>query len=548
MSKAIPPNEPMPDPVEHDGLAQPLRFQEGIRLTVAATESATYSTDERWSRPAWRHGIKQLQKFLSRQSVRRKAAVFALGVIVPYIVLGRGLSFRELIIGFGALVLGLIVFSGERGIQYGFALWVLTLALGYRTIPITLDLHIHPSEILLWVLLACVCVHRQLVTTSRLTFPLWMWLMMPFWVLAWWPIALGNARWDQMLNEFRDFLLLVPLIIVATVALRQRDNWRRLLLALFVASTWIAVMGILEFWVSGISGLFPAFMTNPSAGKIEGFERAMFSFWGGPMATFICALALPFGIVAVRWWPATWQRTAIIGSSIAQGIAIYIAGYRSIWFFVMIEILLACLLSLKHQRVTIAAACLVVILGGYQFVPQAGHQRAFSGIEALQGRATDSSAKDRISRAQGAWDQMIASPLGNGWSASGWVHSDFLQVGANLGLLGGLIFLGGYLYTLARLFRRVLSEPRSAEQGDLGVSLLLAYISAGGILATQGVEVLPQLILPVWFVWVLVEVWLRQPATAYELGESPATVPISAAENSSAWWPAPFAGSQGVKQ
>jgi len=253
------------------------------------------------------------------------------------------------------------------------------------------------------------------------------------------------------------------------------------------------------------------------------------------------------GIVAVRWWPATWQRAAIIGSSIAQIIAIYIAGYRSIWLVMVVEILLACLLSLKRQRVTIAAACLVVIIGGYQFVPQAGHQRAFSGIEALRGRATDSSARDRINRAEGALNQMLVAPLGNGWSAAGWVHSDFIQVGANLGLLAGLIFFGGYLYTLARLFRRVLSEPRADGQGDFGVSLLLAYISAGGILATQGVEVLPQLVLPVWFVWVLVEVWLRQPANGLEFAEASASSQKSTRE-SNHWWPAPLAGSEGVKQ
>jgi len=244
--------------------------------------------------------------------------------------------------------------------------------------------------------------------------------------------------------------------------------------------------------------------------------------------------------VAVRWWPAGWQRTLIIASSVAQGIAIYIGGYRSIWFFVVIEILLACLLSLKRQRVTVAAVCLLVIIGGYQFVPQAGSQRALSGIEALRGRPTDSSAKDRINRAQSALDQMFAAPLGSGWSAAGWVHSDFIQVGANLGVLGGLIFLGGYLYTLGRLFRR-LALQRSEGEGDLGVALFLSYVSAGGILATQGVEVLPQLVLPVWFVWVLVEVWLAQPVSADEFGEASAGLLRSKTGGSKLWWLAPLA-------
>src|SRR5258708_5833811 len=264
---------------------------------------APTSSNHRSRDVATRRIAKQIGRFLSRRSLRRKAAIATLVPIVSYLVLGRGFSFRDLIIVVAALILGVIALNGERGIRYGFALWVLSLALGYRTIALTSELHIHPSEILLWVLMACICAHRQLVTSSRLTFPLWIWLMIPFWVLAWWPLIVGNAAWDSMLNEFRNFLLLIPLMIVATVVLRQRNNWRLLLLALFLAGTEIAVLGIMEFWFSGVSGLVPAFMTKPSAGNIGGFERAMFSFWGGPMAPFFSPLSLPLGISPIPCCP-----------------------------------------------------------------------------------------------------------------------------------------------------------------------------------------------------------------------------------------------------
>jgi len=512
----------------------------------AFTESAT---EDRGLRKVV--GLRQwaITRFLSKPSPRRRL-VFALigAAVVSFYLSQRGVSYSDLIVAFGSLTIGVIVFNGERGIHYGFMLWVLTLALGYRTMQLTPNLHLHPAEILLWVLMACVCVQRHLVSTSRLTFPLWMWLLMPFCVLAWWPLILGNAHWDQMLNEFRNFVLLVPLMIVATVVLRESRNWQRVLLAFFAASTWIAVLGILEFWFSSITNLFSAFMTDRNAGTIEGFERASFGFWGGPMATFVCALALPITIVAVRWYQARWQRSLIVAGAIAQVIAIYVGGYRSIWFVVVVEILLACFLSLKRQRVTVAAACLIVIVGGYQLVPQAGNRRAVSGLEALRGRPTDGSARNRIDRAEWAFDQMVAAPLGNGWSAAGWVHSDFIQVGANLGLLGGLIFLGGYLYTLGRLFQRVVLKPRAEAHVDLGITLLLSYVSVGGLLATQGVEVLPQLVLPVWFIWVLVEVWLRQIVDAREFEKTSTRVRMSKPRKSNRWWPSPLAGSRRVKQ
>jgi len=482
----------------------------------------------------------RLQKIL----LRRRTLVTLVAIAVALYMAQRGMSYTEMVVAFGAVILGVIVFSGEWGIQFGFVMWVLTLALGYRTVRWTSDLHIHPAEILLWVLLCSTCAQRQLIANSRLSLPLWIWLLVPFWVLAWWPLILGDAHWDRMLNEFRNFLLLIPLTIVATVVLQRRQNWRWLLLAFFGASTWIAALGILEFWFSGIAGFFPAFMSGTTSGTIEGFERASFSFWGGPMATFVCALALPIAIVALRWWQATWQRFLIITSAIAQGIAIYIGGYRGIWLFVLIEILFACLLSLKRQRLSIAAVCLVLSVAGYQFVPETGQVRALSGIQALQGQPTDSSAKDRINRAQNAFEQMLAAPLGNGWSASGWVHSDFIQVGANLGLLGGLIFLGGYLYTLGRMFRRVVLQPRRDGHEDLGVALFISYISVGGILATQGVEVLPQLVLPVWFIWILVEVWLSQPVAALDFCEVFPGAHLPHAGESNRWWPVPLAGAK----
>src|SRR5258707_4982062 len=146
--------------------------------------------------------IEPLTGYRARKTFSVKKAIIALSAIaLAYYLAQWGLSYREVIVAFATLILGIVVFNGERGIQFGFVLWVLTLSLGYRTIALTRDLYIHPSEVLLWVLLVCICVHRQLLSTSRLSFPVWVWLLLPFWVLASWPLALRNARLDAMLNE-----------------------------------------------------------------------------------------------------------------------------------------------------------------------------------------------------------------------------------------------------------------------------------------------------------------------------------------------------------
>lgn len=449
---------------------------------------------------------------MSRRTSRFLATFLVMvgAVGVEMYALDRGFSYRELIVAVAACMGGVIVFGGARGVRFGLVLWTLMLALGYRSVRYTPDLTIHPAEILLWLLFFCIFAHRELIAFTQITLPFWLWALIPFCVLAWWPLIVGDAPWDKMLNEFRAFLLLIPLLLVGAAVLKQREYWRYLLLAFFAASSWIALMGVIEYWFPEVTELFPAFMSQPGpAATADGFMRASFSFWGGAPATFVCVLALPCAIALASWWRNSLPRIAIMVASVFQLVAIYIGGYRSIWFIVVVQVVIACLLRLRKGGAALALVCVIVAVGGYQFIPKTS-ERALSGLAVLKGQPIDNSAYKRLDRAMDAVDQIFAAPLGSGWSSAGWVHSDFLQVAVNLGIIAALVFLGGYLYTLLRLGRRLIPYLRSGEQGDLGFSLLLSFVAAGGLLAMEGVEVLPQLVLPVWFVWTLVEVWLQQ--------------------------------------
>lgn len=468
---------------------------------------------------------------LSKNLLLGLACVVFGGVAVATYLDRQGLSYKELIVGPCALIVAVIIFGGERGIRFGLVLWVLTLALGYRTVELTENLRIHPSEILIWLLLACILAQRHLVSNTRLSLPWWLWLLIPFWALAWWPLIPGAAPWDKMLNEFRDFLLLVPLMIVSSVVLARKAYWRYLLLAFFIVGTWIALAGVVEYWFPGVQKLFPAFISavKPEVGA-DGFMRAQFSFWGGSQATFTCVLALPGAIFLATWWRGWMPRAAIVAAAVLQIMAIYIGGYRSIWLVLLIQVLGACVLRVKKHGVAVALLVLAVAIGGYQFIPNT-NERIITGLAALQGNPTDHSAQDRKYRALEALNEAFESPFGGGWSSAGWVHSDFLQVAANLGIIAGFIFLGGYLYTLLRLVRQMPIWLKATADGELGLYVLLSFVGVGFLLAMQGVEVLPQLVLPVWFVWSLVEIWLRQNSSAKELSYSYAPANLYPAAN-----------------
>jgi O-antigen ligase len=112
----------------------------------------------------------------------------------------------------------------------------------------------------------------------------------------------------------------------------------------------------------------------------------------------------------------------------------------------------------------------------------------------------------RYIRQQDAFQLALQNPMGVGWSGSGWVHGDFTQVAADLGLIAGVIFLMWYLTTLYRAWKTYRKYP----QDRVFQAILTSFILAGVVLATEGVQVLPQFAMPVWFVWGLMEAYLQQ--------------------------------------
>lgn len=456
-------------------------------------------------------------------------AVLLTSLINLYVV-DYGITYREVIVS-SLAVAGLLVFTaGGRGLKVGMVFLVLTFGLGYRTMHFTPRLSIHPSEFVLWGLFALPVLQRTggQRSTTTIWLPYWLLLFIPFWVWAWLRGLGAGLQWDEMFNEFRNFLLLVPLFIVAEIVLANRTNWRHLLLAFYCTGTWIAGMGVVEYTFPGIKSIFSAFITQPEAQYTpERFARAAFSFWGSSAASLILVLSAPIAIVIWRWWSMSWQRVLTVLALAVQVVGIYIGGYRSMWFVLTAELLV---FGVLHRKPLVATASLLLPLLGAWLLPSQAQERALSGISLLTGNPllTDSSGNKRWDRLTAALADVFSQPMGHGWAGAGWVHNDFIQVAANLGVLAGLLFAGAFLFTLCRVLRRVLI-PCFADDHHLGLALLLSFIGAGAVLAMEGVEVLTQLVLPVWFVWVLVEVWLRQrPNSRRVFDDTPACVGTSA--------------------
>jgi hypothetical protein len=423
-------------------------------------------------------------------------------------------TYKEIIVA-AMLLAGLpAVLLGTKGLRWGFMVWVFTFALGYRTLPVTSTLSIHPAELTLfglsmWLLILYLSGRNKDIRVS-FWFPPVLWLFVLAWFWGWSSVTSGGLGWGLMFSEAKSFLPLIPLYFVAGTVLADRNSWRPVLLASYVVGAWIGGMGILEYEYPGVKTLLPGFMNNPVTIKTgEGFEHAAFSFWGAPDAVYLCVLALPIGIVLWRWGTVFWKRGLILVISSLMLSAVYVSGHRNAWIIITLQFGLFALLKKKYL---VGVVILLLFISAYQLFPNTARVRLYSGAELIAGRPLDydSSGQKRWDRVSTSLKNILDQPLGRGWAAAGWVHNDFLQVAENLGLVVGLLFFGFYLFQLRRLWYWVSAFREWEEQRTLGIVLLLSFISAGIILATDATLQLPQLLLPVWFVWVISGIWLRQ--------------------------------------
>ena len=423
-----------------------------------------------------------------------------------------GFSYKDVIV-LAVACGGLWALASRQGLKAALAAWVCTFGLGYRTIQVTADYKIHPSEVLLWGLFLLALNETPRAKQRVFRTPAWVWPFACFWLWGWIGASpanapMGKVPWDSMFSEFRNFLLLLPLGVVAVAAMAREGSWKWALTALFAVGTWLGMAGSLEYFFPGVAHLFPAFMANPDPFMASGgFARAQFSFFGGPVATMVVILCTPIAIALWQWYGREWQRALIVGAVAAQMLGIYIGGYRSMWLTLGIEVVLWTFIMHGPLWSTFV---LVPAAASLQYLSQAAHERASTLVGIFNGHPTDSSGIDRWTRVTDTWYSISHYPWGVGWAGSGWVHSDFLQIAANLGVVPGVLFALAYLHTLLRLARMVFFRVKRREDSRLGMSLLLSFVAAGGMLLTQGVEVLPQLMLPVWFVWVLAEIWMQR--------------------------------------
>ncbi len=444
---------------------------------------------------------------------------------------------KQILIAFLA-VGGIAAFIASRDkLRDGFRLFICTLGLGYRSLQITNGLKIIPAELILWALLALLIGQSNRRRNASSTLPIWMWIWLPFWGLAWLNCTGGINPWDICFAEFRNFLLLIPLFLVAPAVFTSTSDWKGFVRFFYFVGVAIAFLGVVENYFPGLTRAIPGFSGNPEAIVTDdGFKRAGFSFYGSPIAVFICVLALPFSAALWKWYPSSSARTAVVVGGVLQLLGVYIAGWRSMWLLVALQ---AAVFIMMRKKFALGIALLVLGSIGTSMMSDLPRGRIQSLISILEGKPNeaDTSGQKRWKRVQDALQSVLDEPIGRGWASAGWVHSDFLQIAANQGIIPGILVLGLYLATFIRLYRQVRREGAGEELPLLTLSLLLAFIAVGGMLLFEGVEVTPQTVLPVWFIWAMAEIRLKKRLSMTSATRPTSSLPQSVRVRAWNWKP-----------
>jgi O-antigen ligase len=178
--------------------------------------------------------------------------------------------------------------------------------------------------------------------------------------------------------------------------------------------------------------------------------------------------------------------------AVVQVAAMYLSGYRGIYYGMIVFVLAYALLYRRAWILVLAA------VGAIPLLPPQFFERFVSLIDT---RFADSSQFDRIQKIQAALDVISDSPFfGVGWGGSGYVHSDLLQLAANLGLPALTVFVAWFFSMARQLFALA---RRTTWIAPYGAGLFAAICSLFVVSAGEGNIVWIQLMVPIWFLFAM---------------------------------------------
>ncbi len=390
----------------------------------------------------------------------------------------------------------LVLVPADRILKLGLVGWILTFGFGWRTVHLTGSVNIHPAEALVWVLFVLIVARRIIRREGlELSIPILIPVLMVFCLAGLWTAIARGDEIGTAIQESKILFALVPCFYVVKWLIRDRADWEHSVWCATLVAVYVSVLGLMDYVDPSLSALLTGRAEAQTVTiSVQGFERAGFIFFGSTAAAFVILTFLSFAIHNFLE-SLTASRFMLISSALVllmELAAIYISGYRGVWFAAGIVIAVYALMQ-RRAWLLLAGVSL-----GLPFLPSDFFYRLSSLFDL---RYADSSQFKRLDRARQALDLVFQSPInGVGWGGSGYVHSDLIQLAANLGLPALGVFLLWVLEITSSLLRLV---GREDWIGQYAKAMLAALGGLMVALAGEGIIVWAQLMLPAWFVFAL---------------------------------------------
>ena len=409
---------------------------------------------------------------------------------------------NAIVIVFVLLGIKRILFD-RNGIEKSLQWIIFAFILGYRTFEPIPGLKLHPIEVFVYA-----SIIRIIVSSPPKYFkmPLNITLLGIFFVTFF--ILDCLTRYNQYaLLEFKNaILLLMIFFVIQHIQIKKVHIIRLLKIYLFSATT-ISILGINEF-------LFPSFMSSLFGYQIEFqhnnnnliFNRLAFLFWGSHLAANLIPPVFPILLLLkVEKDPIASNNSFLTFLVIINLFAIYLSGNRISWL-VLTVLLIATIFQFKGSLLPNMKSYILLITISFvvYIYSQPVEGRYISTFKALTGEIDtrfDSSGGVRLARAKIAIASIASHPLGTGWGSQGWVHSDFLQISATVGIIPGVIFLFVPLSILLRCYRCYLTAIPEQKTLFFVLCGLLIYIIIS--LSLNGNIFLVQCGTPLFLLWAL---------------------------------------------
>jgi hypothetical protein len=455
--------------------------------------------------------------FPERSSSILSAILIFLTLIGALLVGGIALSPRDsliFLIGCGLIALLFAVRSLESAFRAFHLFFLIALAVGWRGLWVTRDLRFYAGEVIIWFVAILYLFTAPLMSrTKKVPLhipPILLILIIPIGAFALWQGVNYGRPWDVLWAEYKGWLVAIPIFAYTGWVIQTRAQWDRAILVYIGAMVYISLFGILEYFVGRSLNFFGATEVPIYSDTSQGFTRALFTFWGHPSVVVLIVpaagilLAQIANFKAIR--PGALPIRPLVILALIGG-ATYVAGHRGGWVALAGCVAVFVLINLKTRW-----PLLVLMIIGLFFIPETVYDNLRPLLYGTD-RYFDSSVIKRFAFIQGTLDLISLSPIiGSGWSASGWVHNEYLQYAANLGLPAALLFIGWYLSLGWRLWRKshgTFAHP-DPDTRNLLNGLLGGWVAFALLLASEVIVVLTPIAIGYWAFLALMErfVWV----------------------------------------